>query len=103
MGILVRLHRPAMAALDRWIKSQGEPRPSRPEAIRRLVEWGLAGAQPAAPSSTKTVAKASEMASREIDHLRDQSVPFAEQEKRKRRLIKGPKEFRDISGRNKDA
>ena len=30
-------------ALDSWIAKQPEPRPSRPEAIRRLVERGLGG------------------------------------------------------------
>ena len=28
-------------AVDAWIKDQLKPRPSRPEAIRRLVEIGL--------------------------------------------------------------
>jgi hypothetical protein len=30
------------SAIDRWIDSQPEPRPSRPEAIRRLLVLGLA-------------------------------------------------------------
>jgi hypothetical protein len=30
-----------LAALDAWIERQPEPKPSRPEAIRRLVEKGL--------------------------------------------------------------
>lgn len=33
----VRLTRPAVDALDAWIAEQPEPRPSRPEAIRRLL------------------------------------------------------------------
>jgi hypothetical protein len=41
-GILlgVRLQPPAIAALDGWIANQDDE-PSRPEAIRRLVELGL--------------------------------------------------------------
>jgi len=38
----VRFSPPNLSALDAWIASQPEPRPSRPEAIRRLVERGLA-------------------------------------------------------------
>jgi hypothetical protein len=36
------------------------------------------------------------MASREIDRLGDQSVTNEERTRRKRRLIKGPREFRDV-------
>lgn len=32
-----------MYALDAWIAAQPEPRPSRPEAIRRLLETALTG------------------------------------------------------------
>ena len=39
-GVMVRLQPDAIAALDAWIARQDEP-PSRPEAIRRLVELGL--------------------------------------------------------------
>jgi hypothetical protein len=28
-------------ALDAWIAKQADPKPTRPEAIRRLVELGL--------------------------------------------------------------
>ena len=34
---MVRLHDPQLAALNRWIEAQPEPRPTRPEAIRRLL------------------------------------------------------------------
>jgi hypothetical protein len=37
----VRLTRPALDTLDAWIASQPEPRPSRPEAIRRLLAEAL--------------------------------------------------------------
>jgi hypothetical protein len=40
--------------------------------------------------------KAAEMAAREIDRLGDQTVTSAERAKRKRRLIKGPREFRGL-------
>ena len=39
-GVMVRLEDDQFAALDRWIAKQDD-QPSRPEAIRRLVEIGL--------------------------------------------------------------
>ena len=38
----VRLRQSALDTLDAWIASQPEPRPSRPEAIRRLLDEALA-------------------------------------------------------------
>jgi hypothetical protein len=40
----VRLQVDAMSRLDRWIEIQPEPRPGKPEAIRRLIELGLEAA-----------------------------------------------------------
>jgi hypothetical protein len=37
----LRLPPPELAAVDAWIGKQPKPRPSRPVAIRRLVEIGL--------------------------------------------------------------
>src|SRR4051812_46017335 len=39
--IVVRTQPDLMAALDAWIARQPEPKPSRPEAVRRLVALGL--------------------------------------------------------------
>jgi hypothetical protein len=46
----------------------------------------------------KRAAKAQEMAAQEIDRLIDPSAPDEERQRRKRRLLKGPKEFRDVRG-----
>ena len=46
--------------------------------------------------SKATSNKASDLAGQEIDRLRDQSASTEEQDRRKRRLVKGPSEFRDI-------
>ena len=46
--------------------------------------------------SRRARAKAAEMAGEELDRLIDKSVPAEEQATRKRRLLKGPREFRDI-------
>jgi hypothetical protein len=57
-----------------------------------------------APSAGSTgarrgrAAKASEMAAKQVDRLIDSSTPAEERQRRKRRLVKGPKEFRDIRG-----
>jgi hypothetical protein len=48
---------------------------------------------------TKRKAKASELAAQEIDRLVDPSAPNEERQRRKRRLIKGPKEFREFRGK----
>jgi hypothetical protein len=58
-----------------------------------------------APSAGSTgarrgrAAKASEMAAQQVDRLIDSSTPTEERQRRKRRLLKGPKEFRDIRGK----
>ena len=44
----VRLLAPKLSALDTWIATQAEPRPTRPEAIRRLLAEALT--KPAAGS-----------------------------------------------------
>lgn len=41
IGIMVRVPPLQVAALDAWIARQPDPKPTRPEAIRRLIEAGL--------------------------------------------------------------
>ena len=94
----VRMQPDELKSLDVWIKT---PRPPRAEAIRRLVGQALAGgAQPSQKRSKKSAAKAREMAGQAIDRLLGDagSLPVDEQERRKRRLTKGPSEFREIRG-----
>ena len=90
----LRLQPGLLARVDRWAASQKDD-PSRPDAIRRLVELGLAIAQRAG-GRTKKAAKAAEMASQEVDRLGDPSATDEERQLRKRRLIRGPREFRDL-------
>jgi hypothetical protein len=47
-------------------------------------------------ASKKKAQKASDLASRAADRIIDKSIPSEEQRRRKRALIKGPKEFRDL-------
>lgn len=93
--IALRASAELQRAIEEWAAGQTDS-PSLSEAIRRLVELGLASARPAKPRSKKAASKASELAARAIDHLVDQSAPAEEREKRKRRLMKGPEEFRDL-------
>jgi hypothetical protein len=44
-------------------------------------------------------AKARELAGQELDRLSDPSATDEERQRRKRKLLKGPKEFRDICGK----
>ena len=90
----LRLAPATLARVDRWAASQQDD-PSRPEAIRRLVDLGLGIAQRAGVR-TRKAAQAAEMASEEIDRLGDVSATDEERQLRKRRLIKGPKEFLDL-------
>jgi hypothetical protein len=87
-----------LKSIDAWIKTQPAPQPSRPDAIRRLVEQALAGPQRPQKRSAEAASKAREMAGQELDRLGDASLSADEREKRKRRLTKGPGEFRDMRG-----
>jgi hypothetical protein len=61
-----------------------------------LVKQALAGAQSQQKRSKKAASKARDMAREELDRLDDASLPQNERERRKRQLIKGPNEFRDM-------
>lgn len=87
-----------LKSIDAWIKTQPAPRPSRPEAIRRLVKQALTVGQRPQKRIKKAASKAREMADQELDRLGDASLPVGERERRKRRLTKGPREFRDMRG-----
>jgi hypothetical protein len=90
----LRLEPALLARVDRWAASQKDG-PSRLQAIRRLVELGLAVGLRAGVRNEKT-RKAAEMASQEIDRLADPSATDEERQRRKRRLLNGPREFQDL-------
>ena len=91
----IRLPEDLRVRVEAWATKQRDT-PSRSEAIRRLVEIGLAGARAARPTNKKSAAKAAGLAGGMIDHLSDRSAPVDVREQRKRRLIKGPSEFREM-------
>ena len=76
--------------LDAWA-SRGSI--GRSEAMRRLLERALASES---QLGTAEGQKASTLADRAAERLVDKSLPVEEQQRRKRALIKGPKEFREI-------
>lgn len=96
-AVLLRLHPPLITAVDKWAKRQ-EGALSRPEAIRRLIEQGLAGTGLERTTRKGAAQKASDLAATAIENLTDPSQPREQKQKAKQRLIKGPEEFRDIRG-----
>lgn len=95
ISIHLRIEPKELEAIDGW-RAEQNIKPTRPEAIRRLIEQTLAGNRAARPLSKQSELKASKLAARELETMGDQSQPVAEQQRRKRTLIRGPKEFRDI-------
>ena len=93
----VRLLDGPLSALDTWIEKQEDPDLSRPEAIRRLVETGLTMKAPAkAASNPGRKLRAQELATSAIERIIDPSAPADERAQRRRRLTKGPEEFREV-------
>ena len=91
--VLVRLLPDQAAKLDKWRKGLPDS-PGRPEAIRRLLEENL-------PMRSRVhggggAHRASELAAKTLETFVDESRPAFEHQRAKRRLIHGPKEFRDI-------
>jgi hypothetical protein len=80
-----------------WAKRQPDA-PSIAEAVRRLVEIGLAASRPDKQRSKRSTTKASEMAGQQIDKFADASLPAAERLARKQRLLQGPQEFQELRG-----
>ena len=95
---LVRMDGSLTDAIDHWRENNQSDDLSRPEAIRRLVEIGLSksSAKSRAAPPASPAAKAKELAATAIDRLADASAPADEKASRKRRLLKGPEEFREV-------
>jgi hypothetical protein len=96
----MHLDRSFLKTIDEWRRKQKDL-PSRADAIRRLVERGLANRLPVRQLGKSAKRKAAKMAGREIDRLGDQTATRKERARRKRQLIKGPREFRDIRNKTK--
>jgi hypothetical protein len=96
-AITVRPSRDLLKRIDRWIATQHTPF-SRSEAICRLAESGLErpGISSKAEKSSGGAEKAAGMANDMIDSLGDRLATHEDREHRKRRLVKGPSEFREM-------
>jgi hypothetical protein len=90
------MHPPQLQAVDDWIAKQPHPFPSRPEAVRRLVEMGLGRSKSAGRASAKTAKSVKQLAAKTIDRLADPTASIEEAASRKQRLLKGPEEFRNV-------
>jgi hypothetical protein len=90
------------AAIVRWAEKQPDM-PTLSEAIRRLVELGLTVPSARAPLPKATLAppktgrlsRARELAAEAIEKMDDPAASIDERDERRRRLTKGPPEFRD--------
>src|SRR5438876_9584301 len=82
----IRLPEELRVRVEAWATTERD-RPSRSEAIRRLVEHGLAAVHGTKSSNKKSAAKAAGLAGEMVDYLSDRSVPADLREKRKRRLL----------------
>jgi Ribbon-helix-helix protein, copG family len=89
----VRLPAELTAAVDRWAEAHEA---NRSDAIRRLVELGLTIKTTTRPVSTPgRRLRALELATKAIEKMIDPSAPPEERAERRRRLTKGPIEFRE--------
>ena len=91
----IRLPPSLIREIENWAEENDAP--SRSEAIRRLLETGLQNARGTSTRSSKrAAAKASHMAASTLEQLGDKSAPAEERSKRKRRLLEGQSEFREM-------
>src|SRR5688572_11943257 len=64
LNIGVRVPPDQVAVLDAWIAAQPEPKPSRPEAMRQLMELGIKASAPMSDASIGRDEMASDSASK---------------------------------------
>jgi hypothetical protein len=82
------------ASIVKWAENQPDI-PTLSEATRRLVELGLTVKSKGRRSNEAQRRRAREMADSAIDAMTDATAHAEEQASRKRRLLKGPEEFRN--------
>jgi hypothetical protein len=92
----VRMPEEFQAKIKAWAKKQ-QDHPALAPAIRRLVELGLKVKTPTrrAVSKPGRRLRAQELATNAIEKMVDPSAPPEERAERRRRLTKGPTEFRE--------
>ena len=90
--VSARIPAATIGAIDEWARRMRQ-RVQAP--LRRLVELGLSVKTKSAPSERQRAALA-DLASKAIDSLTVGTADSDEKASRKRRLIKGPEEFREV-------
>jgi Ribbon-helix-helix protein, copG family len=96
-GVHIRLPKEMIEAIDAYSAAE---QVNRSEGIRRLVEIALGRARPierpaAAKTRSASAERAKELAEKTIERLADPETPSEEKVVRRRRLVKGPSEFRE--------
>jgi hypothetical protein len=91
----IRLSDEFLEKVDGWAAKQADE-PARSEAIRRLVELGLTVKTRPKQSAPARAERAKALAAKVIDSLSADGDDVEETASRKRRLLKGPEEFRDV-------
>ena len=86
--------------VEKW-RAKQRPIPNVSEAIRQLVGQALSSAKSGGRRSAAATNSASLMAGRAIDKLADTSAPDEEQASRRKRLLQGPKEFREMRAKSR--
>jgi hypothetical protein len=87
----LRMSKDQAAAVTAWAARQPD-KPNWSEAVRRLIDMGLARAE----AGRTGRAQSSKLAAQTIEHLADPTAAPEDRVKRKRRLLKGPlDELRD--------
>jgi hypothetical protein len=83
------------ASVVRWAENEPD-NPSLSEAIRRLVELGLTVKTRQKQSTPARSERANDLAAKIIDTFSTEAAGVEETANRKRRLLTGPEEFRDV-------
>ena len=90
----IRLSEEFRAAVDMWAAKQDD-KPPRSEAIRRLVELGLTVKTKSKQAPVERATRARELAAKAIEKISDPSASQEERTQRRRRITRGPQEFRE--------
>lgn len=83
------------AAIIKWAERQPDA-PALSEAVRRLVELGLAVQGKPKRGTARHAERAKVLASKAIDQLTEERPDNDQKASRKRRLIRGPEEFQEV-------
>jgi hypothetical protein len=95
-AVTIRLPQAVLASVEHWAMSQ-EDQPPRSQAIRRLVERALKSEVPPKPiAKPGRRTRAKELARHAIEKMADPAASLEERTERRRRLTKGPPEFREV-------